>query len=326
MNRRTTARALAGVAAAALAVPLVAGSAALAGDHDRGSSALARDFAAVDRNTTWTLTQRLALRFPTFHTEGLVVTKDRYFLSAVEILEPTVKYPTPQGGYDRTPGKGIGHLFVIDKAGNLQRDIVLGEGDMYHPGGLDFDGRNVWVPVAQYRPDSSAIIYRVDSRTLAVHEAFRVGDHIGGIVLDRGDGCTWSATPGARVASTNGRVRGSERSTWLNDSHFVDYQDCQYVARRKMLCGGVTNLPQTPTAGGAAATYELGGMALLDLADRRILHEVPFQQWSTGGHVATRNPLKLTAAGSHLTLRVAPDNGDEGNGTELLTYEADVSP
>ena len=93
-----------------------------------------------------------------------------------------------------------------------------------------------------------------------------------------------------------------------------------------MLCGGVTNLPQTPTAGGTAATYELGGMALLDLGDRRILHEVPFQQWSTAGHVATRNPLKLTAHGSHLVLRVAPDNGDEGNGTELLTYEADVIP
>ena len=325
MNRRTTARLLAGLAAAALAVPLVAGSTAQAGDHGSASSDLARDFAAVDRNTTWTLTQRLALRFPTFHTEGLAITKDRVFLSAVEILEPTVKYPVPQGGYDRTPGKGIGHLFVIDKQGNLQRDIVLGEGDMYHPGGLDFDGRDVWVPVAQYRPDSSAIIYRVDAQTLNVHEQFRVGDHIGGIVRD--------ATTGHLVGNNWGSrkfyewtITGSQRAAWDNVSHFIDYQDCQYVARAKMLCGGVTNLPQTPTTGGATATYELGGMALVDLADHHILHEVPFQQWSTGGHVATRNPLKLTASGSHLVLRVAPDNGDEGNGTELLTYEADVSP
>jgi hypothetical protein len=325
MNRKTTARLLAGLAGAALAIPLVAGSTAQANGHRGGSSPLARDFAAVDRNTTWTLTNRLALDFPTFHTEGLAVTKDRIFLSAVEIIEPTVKYPTPQGGYDRTPGKGIGHLFVIDKQGNLQRDIVLGEGDMYHPGGLDFDGRDVWVPVAQYRPDSSAIIYRVDARTLAVREAFRVGDHIGGIVHDRvtGDlvGNTWGSRRFYQWTS-----RGHEKSTWLNDSHFVDYQDCQYVASRKMLCGGVTNLPQTPAAGGPAGTYELGGMALLDLGDRRIVHEVPFQQWSTAGHVATRNPLKLTADGAHLTLRVAPDNGDEGNGTELLTYEADVNP
>lgn len=37
---------------------------------------------------------------------------------------------------DRTPGKGIGHLFVMPKSGNLQKDIILGEGDMYHPGDL----------------------------------------------------------------------------------------------------------------------------------------------------------------------------------------------
>ena len=40
----------------------------------------------------------------------------------------------------------------------------------------------------------------------------------------------------------------------------------------------------------------------------------------------TRNPMKMTADGDHLTLRVAPDNGDEGNGTEILTYEATVAP
>jgi len=25
---------------------------------------------------------------------------------------------------------------------------------VYHPGGIDFDGVNIWVPVAEYRPDS----------------------------------------------------------------------------------------------------------------------------------------------------------------------------
>jgi hypothetical protein len=64
----------------------------------------------------------------------------------VQIIEPTVKYPTPQGGYDGTPGKGVGHLFVMDLAGNLQTDITLGEGDMYHPGGIDYDGRHVFPP------------------------------------------------------------------------------------------------------------------------------------------------------------------------------------
>ena len=32
-----------------------------------------------------------------------------------------------------------------------------------------------------------------------------------------------------------------------------------------------------------------------------------------------------TADGGHLTIRVAPDNGDEANGTEILTYDASVT-
>jgi hypothetical protein len=57
-----------------------------------------------------------------------------------------------------------------------------------HPGGISYDGANVWVPVAQYRPNSSAIIYRVDASSLAVSKQFEVNDHIGGIVLDQTTG------------------------------------------------------------------------------------------------------------------------------------------
>jgi Family of unknown function (DUF6454) len=93
-----------------------------------------------------------------------------------------------------------------------------------------------------------------------------------------------------------------------------------------MLCAGITNLPQNPTAGGATATYELGGIALIDMTKHNLLRDVPFQKWSTAGHVATRNPFKMTANGNHLTMRVTPDNGNEGNGTEILIYEAIVTP
>lgn len=298
--------------------------AAESGGHHTTATNLAHDFSKVTRNTEWKLTGKLKLNFPTYHTEGIAFSDKHIFLSAVQILEPTVKYPTPQGGYDRTPGKGIGHLFVMDKAGNLQKDITLGEGDMYHPGGIDFDGHNVWVPVAQYRPNSSAIIYRVDASSLAVHKQFEVADHFGGIVLDKQTGHLVGNTWGSRrFAEWN--LRGKQLKTWDNPNFFIDYQDCQYVPTSKMLCSGVTNLPQTPSAGGKAGTYELGGIAMIDLTTEQVAREIPFQQWSTAGHVATRNPFKMTADGNHLTVRVAPDNGDEGNGTELLTYEATVS-
>lgn len=330
--RRLPLRTLAGSAALAVAaagalatstptVPLAAVSSATAAKAK--DSDLVASFGEVTRSTAWTRTGTLHLDFPTFHTEGLVVTKDHLFLSSVEILEPTQKYPSPVDGYDRTAGKGVGHLFVMDRQGHLQKDIVLGEGDMYHPGGISYDGRNVWVPVAQYRPDSSAIIYRVDARTLHVAEQFRVDDHIGGIVLDKTTGELVGNSWGSRQFYA-WSPRGRERSTWANPSHFVDYQDCQYVASAKMLCGGVTNLPQTPAAGGAASVYELGGLALIDLRTHAVLHEVPFQQWSSAGHAMTRNPLKLTADGKHLTMYAAPDNGEEVNGTELFTYTADV--
>ncbi|GAB3940321.1 hypothetical protein GCM10027614_23790 [Micromonospora vulcania] len=199
----------------------------------------------MDRNTSWQQTGKLKLNFPTFHTEGIAFAGDRIFLSSVEILEPTVKYPTPQNGYDRSPGKGIGHLFVMDRQGNLERDIVLGEGDMYHPGGIDFDGTNVWVPVAQYRPNSSTIVYRIDASSLRVHKQFEVTDHFGGVVLDKTTGNLVGNTWGSRrFAEWN--LRGKQLRTWDNENFFIDYQDCQYVPNGKMICGGVTNLPQTP--------------------------------------------------------------------------------
>jgi len=317
----TTKRALTAGLTIALALGGAAG--ANAANHHSSDSGLASAFAGLDRNTKWQPTGTLKLDFPTFHTEGIAFAGDRVFLSAVQILEPTVKYPTPQGGYDRTPGKGIGHLFVMDRQGHLQKDIVLGEGDMYHPGGIDFDGKNVWVPVAQYRPDSSAIIYRVDASNLRVHKQFQVKDHFGGIVLDKTTGHLVGNTWGSRrFAEWN--QSGKQLSTWDNTSFFIDYQDCQYVPDAKMICGGVTNLPQTPTAGGTAASYELGGMALIDLRSHKVVRELPFQQWSSAGHVATRNPLKLAAEGNRLTMWAAPDNGEEAHGTEILTYEATV--
>jgi hypothetical protein len=284
-------------------------------------NALARAFAAVDRNTTWSLTNKLKLNFPTFHTEGLAFAGDRMFLSSVEIIEPTTKFPSPQGGYDRTPGKGVGHLFVMDRQGTLQKDITFGVGDMYHPGGIESDGKNIWVAVAQYRPNSSAIIYRVDAATLEVHKQFEVTDHIGGIVLDKTNGHLVGNNWGSR-RFYEWTQDGRTVQTWDNPSQFIDYQDCQYVPDGKMICGGITGLPQTPAAGGTNATYELGGVAMIDLRKHSILNEIPFQQWSSAGHVMTRNPVKLAADGNHLTLWAAPDNGEEANGTEVFTYQA----
>ena len=92
------------------------------GDGDRvrtsaqkqgSDSALVKAVSAVDRSTKWKLTHKIKLKFPTFHTEGIAFAGDRVFLSAVQILTPTIPYPTPIDGYDRSPGTGIGPLTTL---------------------------------------------------------------------------------------------------------------------------------------------------------------------------------------------------------------------
>ena len=129
-----------------------------------------------------------------------------------------------------------------------------------------------------------------------MHKQFEVKDHFGGIVMDKQTGHLVGNTWGSRRFA-EWDLQGKQLATWENPNFFIDYQDCQYVPNSRMLCAGVTNLPQTPAAGGTGATYELGGMAMIDLKSRSVIRDVPFQQWSTAGHVATRNPFKMTADG-----------------------------
>ncbi len=323
MKRRATALFCAGTALAVVATSAAALHAGAANQSQEVNEALVRTFDNVSRDTAWTPTATIDLDFETHHPQAMEVVGNRIYLSSVEIIKPTVKYPEPVNGYDRTPGKGIGHLFVLDRDGRLLEDIVISDGHRYHPGGLDYDGRFLWLPVAEYRPDSSADIYRVNPRTNAVKKLFRVSDHIGGVVRDQETGRLIGQSWGSR-RFYDWTVSGQQKRYWLNENHFIDYQDCEYVAFRKALCSGVAELPAQP---GATTPYELGGFAMIGLrAPHRILHEVPVQLWSTAGHVITRNPTDLDADGRHLTLYAAPDDSEEAAGTQILVYEADVTP
>jgi hypothetical protein len=107
----------------------------------------------ASRSTPWTPVRRLPLDFQTYHPQGFARLGDRLFLSSVEVIEAPQRYPEPVGGYDRTPGRGRGHLFELSLDGRLLGHIELDEGTIYHPGGIDYDGESLWVPVAEYRPE-----------------------------------------------------------------------------------------------------------------------------------------------------------------------------
>lgn len=309
--------------AAALSLALIGGTTAIAGAIPSASPAdsgeltpAAQSFSKVTRDTSWKLARKLRLDFPTHHPQGFALVGDLIFMSSVQIDEKPEKYPEPVDGYDRSTGKGVGHVFVMTREGKLVKDIVVGEGTMYHPGGIDFDGESVWVPVAEYRPNSQSVMYRIDAGTLETTEAFRYRDHVGGAVFDRSSGKVHGVSWGSRKFFT-WTPKGELVRSSANPSHLLDHQDCDYAGAGKQLCSGVTELP---AANGGK--YELGGLALTDPATDKIIREVPFSHFSSAGHAVTRNPVALEADGSTLRLFAAPDDGEEAAGTELLVYES----
>jgi hypothetical protein len=213
----------------------------------------------------------------------------------------------------------------FDAGGRLLADRVLNAAGAleYHPGGLDYDGRDLWVTLAQYRPGSSATFLRVDPRTLRATPVLRAGDHFGGVVhdiarhrlvtLDWGARDAWSwriprhGAPGA-AADPLAVVR--------NPSHFVDYQDCKYLGRVPdhrdplMLCGGLT----------AYGAFQLGGIALVDTRTMAPVWEVPVTTLSPAGNVITRNPIDVEVVAGRLRVYLAPDDDD----TTIYAYEAQL--
>jgi hypothetical protein len=287
---------------------------------------IAQLFEQVTRNTTWKLVDSVRLQAETWHTEGIVKFGDEWIVSSVQVTEPTVKYPNGQiiEGTDRTPGAGFGHLMRFDADGRLLSDRVLNAPGAleYHPGGLDYDGRSVWVTLAQYRPNSTSTFLRIDPLTLAATPLLHAHDHFGGVVDDTIRHRLVTLNWGSRAASSwRFRPRPSldaftqPLSVVRNPSHFVDYQDCKYLGRvpderhPAMLCGGITQY----------GTFQLGGVALIDTKTLSPVWEVPITILSPAGNVVTRNPIDVDVVDGRLRLYLAPDD----DATTVFTYEAE---
>lgn len=281
--------------------------------------------AGLTRDSTWTLVASVPMAFNTYHPQGMVKIGATLFVSSVETRVPVKRFVSPVDGYDRDTGEGVGHLFKIDMNGTLIADLKLGEGSIYHPGGLDYDGRDIWVPVAEYRPNSRSIVYRVDPAAMTASEVLRFADHLGGIVHDTDDhtlhGVSWGSrrfyrwTLGRDGKVTNGAVSPESLRT-LNTSHYLDYQDCKYAGAHRMLCTGVTEMRQTP----AAPPFRLGGIDLVDLADGRPRHQVPVALWTAGGLDMTHNPVWIEPGATGLRAYFMP----EDNTSTLYVYDVEV--
>jgi Family of unknown function (DUF6454) len=108
----------------------------------------------------------LALQGTTAHVQGIDTDGQLLWVSSV----------------DRPSRKGfLAEYSLAD--GRLLRRVEVQDGDRFHAGGLAADADSLWIPVAEYRATSTALIQRRSKRTLAVESQFAVDDHIGCVAV-----------------------------------------------------------------------------------------------------------------------------------------------
>jgi hypothetical protein len=289
-------------------------------------------FRRLDRHSNWRLVSQIKMSWPTFHTQGLVKVGDAFFVSSVEVLADRVVTGSTDAltdfSIDRTPGAGRGWLFKFDGAGHLLGKVELTEGDRYHPGGIDYDGQRLWVPVAEYRPNSTSQVFAVDPLTLQARKAWTAKDHLGAIVRDRAGGTFHALSWGGRRLYTFAADRADDpdvsvqsRGWSANPQQAIDYQDCHGAGVSYMLCAGVARVP-TP-----AGSVAVGGIDLVDLRRSRPEHQLPVNVYLDDGAgvkadlVVTGNAFWAEALSDRIRFYFMTENDNQA---DLVVY--DVTP
>jgi len=130
-----------------------------------------------------------------------------------------------------------GYVHQFDRAMlKFQRQVDVTQGAAFHPGGLSVSGDSIWVPVAEYRPNSSAVLVELDKKTLAVKRRIPVADHLGCVAVTH-DGLV-AGNWGSRrfyVFDRDGRQTRVIENASLNQ-----YQDIKFVDGMLVASGNLT--------------------------------------------------------------------------------------
>lgn len=161
--------------------------------------------------------REVPLRFDTYHVQGLDLTEQFYFVTSVDTDEKR------------------GWLFKIHRqTASLHSKMELTDGALIHPGGIQFDGHDLWIPNAEYRRESRTMIYAVDPNNLEIRRSFPVDDHIGAIASDGKNhlyGVDWDA-----LHFYTWNFKGYQLNKAASPT-LMAYQDIKYFAG-KLLCSG----------------------------------------------------------------------------------------
>uniref|UniRef100_A0A372IJE0 Uncharacterized protein n=1 Tax=Paracidobacterium acidisoli TaxID=2303751 RepID=A0A372IJE0_9BACT len=116
----------------------------------------------------------------------------------------------------------------------LERTVDLTDGRRYHPGGFSIYKDSIWVPVAEYKPHSSAVLVELDKNTLRVKRRIVVPDHIGCLAVtdDSLVGGNWDS---AQLYVWN--VEG-KRVRVIDNRSGHGYQDIKFAADGDLVGSG----------------------------------------------------------------------------------------
>lgn len=214
------------------------------------------------------------LSFPTYHVQGLAVTEDVYYVSAVD------------------KENDQGWLFKIARESlALMERQELTEGTLIHPGGIQVNGAHLWVPNAEYDRDGPTRILALDPQSLEISRSFDVDDHISLIAsngTDRLYGTNWDSV-NFYVWDWDGNL--IERVVSPTD---MAYQDCEFVDPY-LMCGGTKDH-------GSSGTIDFIDPASWTLVDRTEVGQTGL------GHRLTREGLSFFDDRVYLLPEDGPDS------------------
>jgi Family of unknown function (DUF6454) len=98
-----------------------------------------------------------------------------------------------------------------------------------------------------------------------------------------------------------------------NSSFYIDYQDCKSLDDNEMLCAGLSRYQRDKSS----AAFSLGGMELIDLNQRKPIHQLPIELWTESGLPMTQNPFWIEAGAQGLRVYFLP----EDQKSTLFIYE-----
>lgn len=97
-----------------------------------------------------------------FHVQGIALSPQRIWITSVD----NARRQAWLHEFDRATGRPL-------------RRLELTDGVRFHPGGLSFSEGSLWVPVAEMRADSSAVLVEIDAKSFNVRRRIALPDHIG---------------------------------------------------------------------------------------------------------------------------------------------------